>query len=1448
MYNNKRTLLQKLCVLLLIIYPFLLFSQVRSVTIPNLGVSIHEVVKFDNLDTAVYAEWIDGKERHVRTKISKEPVLQTPLWTDKTIPCLHGVNYGISNNLGYRHLRVGFHNAVVVGSIIAEGGGKVSVLKPDAPYPGDFNDESQWIPAQRLVKGQLSDKELDAGIYGVWVLPVGTKTRSIRFSHQPSILDANYSCVLSGAWVTAERLCNRAPESVITTKSSNQKARLVNNEAKDYWGAWANLDAKSQMVAKSPIISKDNQEWILLTWPQVINLNGLIALWSGFSVAEVQTYIGPKDKYPSGGDDSQWQSIAAYQLKTSIYTYFWPNVLDFGQTVKTNAIRLKITKAAKELGNLTNQDLNGKRVWLGELMALESIGNQPLKPLAQVSSPPINPPVAIPFFLKESGYVTLVVENKNGVRVRNLISDTWFNAGKNTALWDGLDDLGRDPEAANHGVYRIPAKLVEPGEYKVRGIVHGTVSKKYEFSVYAPGSPPWNTDSHTGGWLSNHTPPQSTLFVPAAQSPTAQPAVYIGSYIAEGTDGLALLDLDGNKIAGRDAIGGAWTAAPFMARDAGKSADKDVCAYVASVWQVDAKTGLSELRLTGLTRRNDKQILKHKMWRDTWSELGGMAVNDGIAVISLLNKNELMFVDVKAGKSLGLMNMEKPHGLAFDAQNHLLVISSNKLLRYTVVNGDSLVDKQTIISAGLESPVGITLDSVGNIYISDAGNCNQIKAFSSEGTFLRAIGKAGVPKAGTYDSLCMNNPAGITIDSRQHLWVAENDFLPKRISVWSLDGKLLKAFYGPAKYGGGGILDGNDTTKFYYSETYGTMEFDLDWKTGANKLRRVLYRRTPRSLDLGFRGSSPETPVYYNGKRYFTNCYTSNPTYGASISFLFVERNGVVYPAAAIGRANFWDLLKQEKFRSRIPEGLNLFRKIAPDNGFFIWNDLNEDAEVQPEEVTIIKGYNGGITMMNDLSFCFRIDNKAYQLAPSGFSSTGTPFYDFKERRQLVEGILSPVSDGGDQILTDSSGWTVAVQGIAPFDRYSICGAKNGKPSWSYPNLWPGLHPAHAAPSPGFSGELIGPTRLLGGLLEFKGSDFGPLWAINSNMGMVYVFTIDGLFVTTLFDPMKSNNYWKMPIAKRGMSLDGVKLWEENFWPSITQTKEGDVYMCDGGKTALVKIDGLKSIRRLPEISVNVTKEMLDKCRQFQNDMELTRQKKFHEEVLQVPIQTQPITVDGRFDDWQNANWVDIDKNGGRYSYNISGAMAVYGDRLYVGYQTGNGALLKNSGEIATAPFKTGGALDLMIRTNPATEKPTPVEGDLRLLVTVINNKRTALLYRAVVAGTRLTDKVPFSSPWRTITFDEVQDVSNQIEFASTKDGNFEIAVPLAILKLNPREGLTIKGDIGILRGDGFKTISRSYWHNKATTIVSDTPSEAELTPALWGTLTFKGVENKLNN
>ena len=72
------------------------------------------------------------------------------------------------------------------------------------------------------------------------------------------------------------------------------------------------------------------------------------------------------------------------------------------------------------------------------------------------------------------------------------------------------------------------------------------------------------------------------------------------------------------------------------------------------------------------------------------------------------------------------------------------------------------------------------------------------------------------------------------------------------------------------------------------------------------------------------------------------------------------------------------------------------------------------------------------------------------------------------------------------------------------------------------------------------------------------------------------------------------------------------------------------------------------------------------------------------------------------------------------------------------------------------------------------------------------------------------------------------------------REANYALRIPLSLVGLRPRRGGTLRGDIGVLRGQNGATVARVYWSNKATAIVSDVPSEAALAPQNWGVVEMK--------
>ena len=1437
------------------------------------------------IENRMLTEYFDGVKQRLFIQRGIEHVLAT----QTTNPGYNGVEFGKSKNPGVRHLCIGLSEQVAVGTMLVRGIGIPSVLSTDLPENSiDPTNEKQWITGKRLVGNEFVDSEdsLDRLSYSVWIFPENTKSSTIRFTHTAKGADKTYAGWLGGIYILSERFVNPTSRGVAFTKSQPQYvSRIIDGSNNDFHTTWDNGPQGAEFV-----VSKDRPEYVSVVWEQPVQLRGLCTLWTGFTDADAEIYVGDPKKHPNESTDpNDWQMVASRtELPNGYVPSLLPNWFDFGKTVSTRAVRLKIMGATKEdHEHLEKKTQHGKRIWLGELLCFMPL-NQNQDPLAVL--PPKqtteHPPLPIRFTLPEDGLVSLVLEKEDGTRVRNIVSETPFKKGENIVYWDGSDDLQRDNEAAKHGIYSIPKRLIEPGSYTVRGLMRKPLELRYEFSVYNEGKPPWPTADQTGGWLTNHTPPGCAIWVPGEESATGSPLVYLGSYVSEGGHGLAWFEVDSDepfsvtKKGGVGWVGGNWTGAQHLARDLGEKRNRDILIYVASVWGTSAsneeKGQDGEVRVSAMKKDGSTKVVKYRFkplenanHENEWEPyLGGMAVYDGVVAVSLTKMNQIVFLEAETGKILNTVDWTDPRGLYYDANGDLFLLSEQSLFHWK--NGE--LPKQqsgntaTLIT-GLDSPKNLTIDQLGNIYVSERGKSHHVRVFDKSGKFLRVVGKTGTLAAGPYDELRMNNPSGITVDGKNRLWVTETDFQPKRVSVWDSTGKLIRAFYGPAEYGGGGKLDPQDPTRFYYHG----MEFKLDWDKGTFKPVRVYYRPESDKLGLpdgwGTQGF-PETPLYIknaDGKadRFFTNCFNNNPTGGTPLACVWFDdpKTGILRPVAAFGATYNWSIFNKDEFRAKLPEGIGPTDDRRRNQCRFLWSDLNTDGQMQPEEVEFEVGGVGGITVGVDGN---RIHFVATRITDSKDNNdktptstvmyqakrnaSQTPTFSFVERKVLATEVQGPRSSGGDQALVDSiNGRTVLTLGVGSFAPESVCGVKDGRPVWSYPNPWPGLHASHESPAPNEPGRLIGITRFLGDFVQ--GPYPCPIFAMNGNQGNIYLMTTDGIFVAELFHDVRLAPTWSMPQAHRNMDVGGLTLHDENFWPSITQTKDGNVFLVDGANSALVRIDGLDTIREIAPFKIELSKNDMESASNWLVESEQRRQGNVGQPSLRVPIrkESEAVKIDGSLDDWPGADWGVVDRSGvaayfdsNSKPYDITATVCVSNDRLVAAFRTNQKDLLRNSGELPQALFKNGGCLDLMIGSGKDADpnRRDPVEGDARFLITIVAGKPKAVLYRPVVPGT--ATPVPFSSPWRTISIDRVDDITDKIEFASGENGEYEIAVPLTLLGLQPKPGMTIKGDMGILRGNGFATLARVYWSNKSTAITSDVPSEAQLTPTLWGNWLFE--------
>ncbi|MGE9290957.1 MAG: FlgD immunoglobulin-like domain containing protein, partial [Puniceicoccales bacterium] len=171
------------------------------------------------------------------------------------------------------------------------------------------------------------------------------------------------------------------------------------------------------------------------------------------------------------------------------------------------------------------------KAW-GQVLLLDQ-GDVPVRQYRPENSD-LNGPVSIHLEIPEAAErVTVVVDDEEGKRVRNLIADV-DPAELATAVedgvyaielrWDGRDELGEP----------VPA-----GEYQVRGLWHEGLAAFFDTSFYNPGTPPWETIDGSGGWGADHHA--------ASVIARAGEGMSLGFRFAEGGAGTIGLGADGLK-------------------------------------------------------------------------------------------------------------------------------------------------------------------------------------------------------------------------------------------------------------------------------------------------------------------------------------------------------------------------------------------------------------------------------------------------------------------------------------------------------------------------------------------------------------------------------------------------------------------------------------------------------------------------------------------------------------------------------------------------------------------------------------------------------------------------------------------------------------------------------------------------------------------------------------
>jgi len=455
-------------------------------------------------------------------------------------------------------------------------------------------------------------------------------------------------------------------------------------------------------------------------------------------------------------------------------------------------------------------------------------------------------PVALKYTMPFDGFVTLVIEDEHGIRVKNLVGMAPRSKGEQVDYWDGTDENGR---------------LVAPGRYRWRGLLHQGIDPVYVASYGTPGDPPWDNASNTGAWMSDHNPP---LAVAAGKD-----MMVLAAGGSEAGWAMIGTDLNGRKK---------WGLRKFQNVSSVAVDDRYVYAGIGGTWgdfkpavgRADLKTG----KYAPFDTKPEPTLIADVLKDGEEGVLRGIAVHGERLAVSLSGIDVVRFLDKRTAAPVGRdVAVESPGGLTCDAAGNLYVISGKQVLK--VANGAA----SAFITGNLEEPVDVAVGRDGTVFVSDRGT-HQVKVFNAKGAFVRAIGTpGGRPKPGKWMPNGMRNPAGLDVDPKGRIWVAEEDLQPKRVSVWSADGKLITDYIGPTTYGGmGAFVDSRDKTRVFGV----ACEWKLDYK---NNKAQVVANCLP--------GLFAGELLHHDGREYFM----------AKRGRLFIRKGAAFVPAVRFGRA-----------------------------------------------------------------------------------------------------------------------------------------------------------------------------------------------------------------------------------------------------------------------------------------------------------------------------------------------------------------------------------------------------------------------------------------------------------------------------------------------------------------------------------------------------------------
>ncbi|MBE3069109.1 MAG: hypothetical protein IMZ66_02625, partial [Planctomycetes bacterium] len=802
-----------------------------------------------------------------------------------------------------------------------------------------------------------------------------------------------------------------------------------------------------------------------------------------------------------------------------------------------------------------------------------------------------------------------------------------------------------------------------------------------------------------------------------------------------------------------------------------------------TLYRLDAKTGAYTMWQG--TDSCDVEI--KRLWADPAGKpekLDGLDAAAGRLYLAFTQANLVAVVDGRTGRLLKTHTVPAPGNLAA-AADKVYVISGGK----AVLALDPGTGRTTTVVDGLAGAAAVAVGPDGRLYVGVGAPDNQVRVFGPDGKPVGAIGrKGGRAMTGPWTPDGMAFIAGLSVDAKGQLWVAEADAEPKRISVWDTrTGALVRELFGSTSYGatGGAICPADPNVMVGQG-----CEWRLDPKTGRATCVSVITRAGMANARFG---TGP------GGRLYLAT--TAGWAYNAAPITIY-ERTGE-------GRYVLRAAIDYER------DAADKNKKITRT---LVWSDANGDAQRQDDEITSAPGevrVSGWYMMMApDLTFYGR----DCQFPVTGFTACGAPKWD----------IANPVKMPS-RGMGSADGRLVLKWGDYGIEHgtYECRDIASGKLLWAYPDNFVGVHGSHNAcpPTVGMirgSFDPCGVARLP--------DPIGNLWIIATNVGEWHILTERGYYLTRLFQPDPLKVEWPAD-AVPGAVMDNCPcgMGGEDFGGSVAQTADGRLFI-QAGKTAFwnVEVVGLDTVRALKGGQVKISEGDVKKAEAIRVGQ------------LQAVVGTRRLmvrrltpTFTGDLEkDFKGAEVIRYKKQD---DAEVRSA-AAWDDRcLYLAWDVRDKTPWANGAGLPEFLYCKGDTVDFQLATDPKADpkRDKAGPGDLRLSIGNLKGTPTAVLFRRVAKEKHpktFSSGVVKSYPMESVTVIE----GAKIEVKVHGDRYVvEAAVPLAALGLAPADGLVLGGDLGVTHGDpaGEDTVLRTYWNNQHTGIVNDEVFELMMEP-----------------